>query len=609
MAAILELLWAAAVQSSVLFAAIWLMRLALKGRVNPRLQYALWSLMLLRLLLPLGVQSPLSVMNAVEPATEIVRQFTAPSLPGTSPALLQGAPDTPAGAVLPGLPHLLIGLWITGMAVVAVWMVVTNLKFRRLAMRGAKTLRHTREHQRALLRCGIRRSIPLYVTKGVPSPCLVGLLRPMVLLTPESAALPGRLHHILLHELCHLRQRDNWIALLRNIVCVIHWYNPLVWIAARLSRQDCELACDAAVLQLLARGEELVYGETLVRLIRSRATTGTTQLATTMAAGKREMKERLNMIVRQPRTVALAAAATVVLSAVLAATACTGAVKEEDALAAPPAVSPSGQPALESAAPSPSAAPSTAQPTATETSGLQDVPTGLPAQGQDGLAEGDTLLWQQGGWAYVLRSREGEEILSDGKLATPGERVGRLLRVRAGERQVLDELVNLGGGRATVLPAGDRIIFIGFASTKKTDLKVDGVIVSINLDGTGRTVFAPKSHVAGNLCVDKGYLYYEGWTNGGAFPRPINRLNADLKSNYKMADIEGAFITAHQGYAYYVHRKGNRIDRLKLDWKSAPEQFATCGISANFTVTQTGENEYLLTDTNENKEPYQLILP
>lgn len=600
---ILDLLWEAAVQSSVLFAAIWVMRLALKGRVSPRVQYALWGLMLLRLLLPLGIESPLSVMNAVEPATEAVRRFVQPQITG-NPAVMPQTGAAPSAA--PGLPLVLAALWLAGMAVTAISMAVVNLRFRRQAMRGAKPFRLTREHTRAMRICGVRRDIPLYITGGIPSPCLMGLMRPIVLLTPESAALPGRLHHILLHELCHYKQRDNWIALLRNIACIIHWYNPLVWAAARLSRQDCELACDAAVLRRLDHDEHLTYGETLVKLIRSRAGGNLLQTATTMAAGTREMKERLHMIVRQPRTVAVAAAVTLLAAMALAAVACTGAVNGGGGAA------PTGIPAATMSAGSGQALPMPTptggtQPPATlplETNMPSLSPTGetsteSPASATDG-AEG-TLLWEQDGWAYWLKPRDGEEITTkDGKTSSFGSRLGRLYRTKGGEQEVLDEYAALDGRSGTwcVLPADDRIVFIGFTGESRVELKGSARIISIRHDGSDRKTFAPKLNTAINLCYDNGYLYYEGWTNGGAFPRPINRLNTDLTNDYKMADIDGAFITAHGGYAYYLHSKGNRIYRQRLDWKSKPEAYKSCEIGIPFTVRQTGETEFILTDGN-----------
>ena len=61
------------VTSSVLIAVIALLRLVLRGKISQRVQYALWLLVAIRLLVPVSfVSSPVSVMNAVEPVTETI---------------------------------------------------------------------------------------------------------------------------------------------------------------------------------------------------------------------------------------------------------------------------------------------------------------------------------------------------------------------------------------------------------------------------------------------------------------------------------------------------------------------------------------------------------
>lgn len=61
------------VTSSVLIVVIALLRLVLRGEISQRVQYALWLLVAIRLLVPVSfVSSPVSVMNAVEPVTETI---------------------------------------------------------------------------------------------------------------------------------------------------------------------------------------------------------------------------------------------------------------------------------------------------------------------------------------------------------------------------------------------------------------------------------------------------------------------------------------------------------------------------------------------------------
>ena len=65
------------------------------------------------------------------------------------------------------------------------------------------------------------------------------------------------MRYILAHENTHYRHGDNlWVVVRAACVC-LHWYNPLVWLAACLSRQDGELACDERALEILGEEERI----------------------------------------------------------------------------------------------------------------------------------------------------------------------------------------------------------------------------------------------------------------------------------------------------------------------------------------------------------------
>ena len=84
-------------------------------------------------------------------------------------------------------------------------------------------------------------SLPVYQCSLVKSPCLFGLFRPAVYLTPEVMESQVLTRYVLAHELAHYRAKDHIWSLLRSLCLVIHWYNPLVWVAAVLSKRDAML--------------------------------------------------------------------------------------------------------------------------------------------------------------------------------------------------------------------------------------------------------------------------------------------------------------------------------------------------------------------------------
>lgn len=232
-----------AVTSSVLIIVVLILRQCLKGRVSLRLQYGLWALVLVRLLLPVSLgHTPVSVLNAVDPITSTqtveraVQHFpgnvTITLSPVEAPVNQEvNAPESGDETLdVPFSPApVLHGVWLAGAVAVALWLTGVNVRF-------ARTLRHSR---RALAVEGC--SIPVYVSQAIPAPCLFGLVRPCIYVTPLTASDETLLRHTLAHELTHFRHRDHLWSVLRGLCLALHWYNPLVWLAAVVSSRDGEI--------------------------------------------------------------------------------------------------------------------------------------------------------------------------------------------------------------------------------------------------------------------------------------------------------------------------------------------------------------------------------
>ncbi len=112
----------------------------------------------------------------------------------------------------------------------------------------------------------------LIVSPYVPTPCLVGAVRPRILI-PESLIEQRneenekRVRFLLLHELVHLKQGDIWLAWLWTLALAVHWFNPLFWIFGRFLKFDCETACDDRVLTILEQKERRDYGRSLIEMM------------------------------------------------------------------------------------------------------------------------------------------------------------------------------------------------------------------------------------------------------------------------------------------------------------------------------------------------------
>lgn len=294
--------------SSVLITVITLLRRLLRGKISPRLQYALWLLVALRLLLPGTLFTvPVSVTGAADELTAVMEKRlpvpAASGVPDAAPVPPSAPSGTGEGAAAPetAVPQVsknsrpaanrLVFIWKAGILVTGCVTVVSNLVF--YAQLRAKRRRLVLPPE------AVTGNLPVYLVEDLPSPCLFGLIHPAIYLNRQATD-PAYLTYVLTHERTHFRHGDHVWSVLRGVCVAVHWYNPLVWLAASLNRQDCELACDDGVIWLLGEQQRLDYGTALVRMI-SPGRPSLLRSSTSMTAGKRSMKERVALIIQRPQ--------------------------------------------------------------------------------------------------------------------------------------------------------------------------------------------------------------------------------------------------------------------------------------------------------------------
>lgn len=331
--------------SSVLILAVILVRRLFRDRMRPLIRYALWGLVLLRLLVPISFfQSPVSTgglfsgVQKLPPVQSVTDSLAKPNISfedaydqavedfqQAGQEIQQTIPDFTAPNYTPQTPleqhtqeildhsttafrleQALLWVWIGGMAVMALCLLLSNLKFRRYLRIHRQLLE---EHPAGL---------KVYICPGLDTPCLFGAVKPAVYLLPAEAEDEAKKQHILTHELTHYCHGDHIWAALRCLCLVVHWYNPLVWVAANLSRRDAELACDEATIRKLGEDQRIAYGKTLIEMTCAKqAGAGLMNTATTMTGSKSAIFERVTMIAKKPKKsiVTLIAAAVLIVTA------------------------------------------------------------------------------------------------------------------------------------------------------------------------------------------------------------------------------------------------------------------------------------------------------
>ena len=367
------------ITSTVLIFCVLLIRRVFRGKINSRLQYALWLLVAVRLMIPvsaefdLGSFSDFRLMDLVErddsgigerldetirleepiqmsvnANSVLFRLFTTDEIRES----IEGMPtDGPTSVFLAGTLgfsrlDVLWFFWGTGALVVGVWILAANIVFGRRLRKARQPFDLSEEVKTAVLAyltskegkatAGVQseedsqgrkkrsrfsrrkdRLPAVYLAEGISSPCLYGFPgREAVYLTADVTDDADRLRHVLVHELVHKKHGDSFWGLLRGVLVTVYWFHPLVWVAAVCSKRDCELACDEGTLMLLGEEERISYGETLLSIITKKGrVSDLVCTATTMTGSGKSVKERIRFIAKEPKVIYAAVAGALFLIA------------------------------------------------------------------------------------------------------------------------------------------------------------------------------------------------------------------------------------------------------------------------------------------------------
>jgi beta-lactamase regulating signal transducer with metallopeptidase domain len=151
-----------------------------------------------------------------------------------------------------GIPWvMLLGLvWMAGALVTCAGLMTGLVRLARLRARCTPVTGRWRELTDELSRqCGVARHVAVLQSEDSSLLVTCGMLNPTIIL-PAGASrwTDDRRRIVLRHELAHIRRHDAAVQVAGEALRVLHWLNPLVWVACRRLRQESEYACDDAVL-------------------------------------------------------------------------------------------------------------------------------------------------------------------------------------------------------------------------------------------------------------------------------------------------------------------------------------------------------------------------
>lgn len=301
----------ASLKSLPLVAILLLAQYGLKKYLSAGARHSLWLSLFLCLSIPFGWQFSFEAQPTAILSSPTDNGLAPPSTPEVALApivvakesqrIRENALHQTQNAASTSLDsHSILSLiWISifsGLIFITFWQL---LRFKRVLQKAANA--PSQDYlllQNAQDTLGFSQTVPLLYSSQVSSPLTLGLFKPAIILPIgiERQLTENQLRLVLLHELAHIQRRDilwNWLA---YGITLLHWFNPLIWLASKRMKADMEMACDAKVLSHLSPQDRNDYGLTLINISQLSSKRPSFSHSLGILENHRELKDRLIMI-------------------------------------------------------------------------------------------------------------------------------------------------------------------------------------------------------------------------------------------------------------------------------------------------------------------------
>ncbi|KAJ49165.1 bla regulator protein BlaR1 [Clostridium tetanomorphum] len=191
-------------------------------------------------------------------------------------------------------------IWLVGVFSITLFFIIVVWKFKRktLNLEQLTELKVVSLIEECKKKVSINRSIPIYACDNFKTPCILGVLKPRIYIPKYEYSINNykNLSHILLHELIHYKRKDLLYNFLGTVALLIHWFNPVVWFLIKRMKLQRECACDACVLETLGEEEAIEYGMTLINFSKLISSSREVPQLAIFFETKSEIRRRIEMI-------------------------------------------------------------------------------------------------------------------------------------------------------------------------------------------------------------------------------------------------------------------------------------------------------------------------
>lgn len=269
------------ISASWLVLAVLILRFVLK-KAPKWINVLLWGIVAIRLICPFSFESTLSLIPSAETIPLNIGMDTTPTINSgisainnaVNPIISQS--NTPMAGSSVNLLQITIGIyeyiWIFGMIALALYTAISYWRLRRK------------------VDTAVRYKDNIFQSENVSFPFVLGIIKPRIYLPFKMNG--QYLEYVVAHEQAHICRKDHWWKPLGFLLLMIHWFNPLMWLAYVLLCRDIELACDEKVIKELGNEQRGDYTQALVACSVNRRMIA----ACPLAFGEVSVKERVKSV-------------------------------------------------------------------------------------------------------------------------------------------------------------------------------------------------------------------------------------------------------------------------------------------------------------------------
>ncbi|WPX10056.1 M56 family metallopeptidase [Anaerocellum danielii] len=251
-----------------------------KEHLSARVRYYIWLIVLFCFMIPWEVlfnrKSSLRVLNQsviLDSRSYTVSNFSQSSVLNLQPRgnSLQGGaltalPSENVGYFNPEVLHeVIVYVWLIGAVVFFVWFLIRYIWFKVIVTRNSREC--SDEYCKRIIEryCRLKRisrKIKVLESDIIPTPMLIGTIKPILLIPAKNIARED-LRLIIRHELVHFRRKDVLVKWFSKLINALHWFNPLLYFAVLKLNRECEYSCDEEVIRKLKEDGKRRYAEVL----------------------------------------------------------------------------------------------------------------------------------------------------------------------------------------------------------------------------------------------------------------------------------------------------------------------------------------------------------